>query len=162
MEILRREQTKSRESASSCADKIIRYSRQVDLGKNEILRILSERATIKSSIASLTARQEENERRRQELSPGIEQAQSSQSEQTQIIADLRKQFEEVGNQIRALQSRQKEVEETIQGMKKRLGDEAGRTGQSRGALRGIWRQCPKGHAEPVLGERRDRRRGGPF
>ena len=123
VETLRREQTKSRESASSCADKIIRYSRQVDLGKNEILRILSERATIKSSIASLTARQEENERRRQELSTGIEQAQSSQSEQTQIIADLRKQFEEVGNQIRALQSRQKEVEETIQGMKKRLGDE---------------------------------------
>ena len=123
VENLRREQTKSRESASSCADQIIRYARQVDLGKNEILRILSERATIKSNIASLTARQEENERRGQELSAGIEQAQSSQSEQTQIITDLRKQFEEVGASIRSLQSRQKEIEETIQGMKKRLGDE---------------------------------------
>lgn len=123
VESLRLEQTKARESASSCADKIIRYSRQVDLGKNEILRILSERATIKSNIASLTARQEENERRGQELTAGIEQAQSSESEQTQRIADLKKQFEEIGKNVRDLQSRQKEIEETISGMKKRLGDE---------------------------------------
>ena len=120
---LRREQTKSRESAASCADQIIRYARQVDLGKNEILRILSERATIKSNIASLTARQEENERRSQELAAGIEQAQSSETEQAQIITDLRRQFTEIAQSIRTLQARQKEIEETISGMKKRLGDE---------------------------------------
>ena len=97
---LRREQTKARESASGCADQIIRYSRQVDLGKSEILRILSERATIKSSIASLSARQEENERRRQELSAGIEQAQSSETEQSQIIDELRKQFREIAESVR--------------------------------------------------------------
>ena len=123
LEQLRREQTKARESASSCADQIIRYSRQVDLGKNEVLRILGERATIKSSIASLSARQEENERRRQELSVGIEQAQSSETEQDQIITDLRRQFTEISGSIRALQDRQKEIENTIAGMKKRLGDE---------------------------------------
>ena len=123
LEELRREQTKARESASSCADQIIRYSRQIDLGKNEVLRILSERATIKSSIASLSARQEENERRRQELSVGIEQAQSSESEQAQIITDLRRQFTEISGSIRTLQDRQKEIEATISGMKKRLGDE---------------------------------------
>ena len=123
LEQLRREQTKTRESASSCADQIIRYSRQVDLGKNEVLRILGERATIKSSIASLSARQEENERRRQELSVGIEQAQSSETEQDQIITDLRRQFTEISGSIRALQDRQKEIENTIAGMKKRLGDE---------------------------------------
>ena len=120
---LRREQTKARESASGCADQIIRYSRQVDLGKSEILRILSERATIKSSIASLSARQEENERRRQELSAGIEQAQSSETEQSQIIDDLRRQFREIAESVRRLQERQKEIESTISGMKKRLGDE---------------------------------------
>ena len=123
LEELRREQTKARESASSCADQIIRYSRQIDLGKNEILRILSERATIKSSIASLSARQEENERRRLELSAGIEQAQSSETEQAQIITDLRRQFREIAESIKALQERQKEIETTISGMKKRLGDE---------------------------------------
>ena len=123
LEQLRREQTKARESASSCADQIIRYSRQVDLGKNEVLRILGERATIKSSIASLSARQEENERRRQELSVGIEQAQSSETEQDQIITDLRRQFTEISGSIKALQDRQKEIENTIAGMKKRLGDE---------------------------------------
>ena len=123
LEELRREQTKARENASSCADQIIRYSRQIDLGKNEVLRILSERATIKSSIASLSARQEENERRRQELSVGIEQAQSSESEQAQIITDLRRQFTEISGSIRTLQDRQKEIEATISGMKKRLGDE---------------------------------------
>lgn len=123
LEQLRREQTKTRESASSCADQIIRYSRQVDLGKNEVLRILGERATIKSSIASLSARQEENERRSQELSVGIEQAQSSETEQDQIITDLRRQFTEISGSIRALQDRQKEIENTIAGMKKRLGDE---------------------------------------
>ena len=123
VEELRREQTRSRESASSCADQIIRYARQVDMGKNEILRILNGRATIKSSIASLTARQEENERRMKELSAGIERAQSSQTEQTQIITDLKSQFAEIGEQVRALQKRQKEIEETISGMKKRLGGE---------------------------------------
>ncbi len=123
LEELRREQTKAREDASSCADRIIDYSRQADLGKNEILRILSERATIRSNLASIAAREEENERRRQELSAGIEQAQSSEIEQTQILEDLRKRFTEVGAEIRILQSRQKEIEETISGMKKRLGDE---------------------------------------
>ena len=123
LEELRREQTKARENASSCADRIISYSRQVDLGKSEILRILSERATIRSNLASIAAREEENERRRQELSAGIEQAQSSETEQAQIIEDLRQKFREVGAQIKALQERQSEIEETISGMKKRLGDE---------------------------------------
>ena len=102
LEELRREQTKARENASSCADRIISYSRQVDLGKSEILRILSERATIRSNLASIAAREEENERRRQELSAGIEQAQSSETEQAQIIEDLRQKFREVGAQINAL------------------------------------------------------------
>ena len=123
LEELRREQMGAKESAASCADQIIRYSRQIDLGKNEILRILSERATIKSSIASITARQEENARRMQELSAGIEQAQSNETEQTQIITDLRKQFGEIADSIKALQERQKVIETTISGMKKRLGDE---------------------------------------
>ena len=123
LEALRREQTKAREDASSCADRIISYSRQVDVGKNEILRILSERAVIRSNLASISAREEENERRRQELSAGIEQAQSSETEQAQIIEDLRKQFAETGARIRSLQERQKQIEETISGMKKRLGDE---------------------------------------
>ena len=123
LEELRREQTGARESAASCADRIIRYSRQIDLGKNEILRILGERATIKSSIASIAARQEENERRIKELSAGIEQAQSDETEQTQIITDLRRQFSEIAASIKALQERQKEIETTISGMKKRLGDE---------------------------------------
>ena len=123
LEKLRREQTKARESASSCADQIIRYSRQIDLGKNEILRILSERATIKSNIAALTARQEENERRARELSEGIRQAQSSETEQAQIITDLKKEFIQIAESIKALQERQKEIESTIAGMKKRLGDE---------------------------------------
>ena len=109
LEELRREQTGARESAASCADRIIRYSRQIDLGKNEILRILGERATIKFSIASIAARQEENERRIKELSAGIEH--------------LRRQFSEIAASIKALQERQKEIETTISGMKKRLGDE---------------------------------------
>ncbi len=123
LEELRREQTKARESASGCADRIIRYSRQIDLGKNEILRILSERATIKSGIARISARQEEIERRSEELSAGIEQAQSSETQQTQIIEELRDQFAQIGASIKALMARQKEIENTILGMKKRLGDE---------------------------------------
>ncbi|MBQ8054401.1 MAG: chromosome segregation protein SMC [Lachnospiraceae bacterium] len=123
LEQLRREQLGAKENAAACADQIIRYSRQVDLGKNEILRILSERATIKSNIASISARQEENERRMQELSVGIEQAQSNETEQAQIITDLRRQFGEIAASIKALQERQKEIETTISGMKKRLGDE---------------------------------------
>ena len=123
LEQLRREQLGAKESAAACADRIIRYSRQIDLGKNEILRILSERATIKSNIASIAARQEENERRMQELSVGIEQAQSNETEQTQIISDLRRQFGEIASSIKAMQERQKEIETTISGMKKRLGDE---------------------------------------
>ena len=123
VEELRREQTSSRESAAFCADQIIRYSRQVDLGKNEVLRILSERATIKSGIASLTTRREENERRTEELSAGIDKAQSSETEQTQIITDLKRQFAEIGQSIKDLQARQKQIEEIISGMKKRLGDE---------------------------------------
>ena len=123
LEELRREQTKAREDASSCADRIISYSRQVDVGKNEILRILSERAVIRSNLASIAAREEENERRSRELSAGIEQAQSSETEQTQIIEDLKRQFTETGARIKSLQERQKQIEETISGMKKRLGDE---------------------------------------
>ena len=123
LEELRREQTKAREDASSCADRIISYSRQVDVGKNEILRILSERAVIRSNLASIAAREEENERRSRELSEGIEQAQSSETEQTQIIEDLKRQFTETGARIKSLQERQKQIEETISGMKKRLGDE---------------------------------------
>ena len=123
LEELRREQTKAREDASSCADRIISYSRQIDVGKNEILRILNERAVIRSNLASIAAREEENERRERELSAGIEQAQSSETEQVQIIDDLKKQFAETGERIRALQERQKQIDETISGMKKRLGDE---------------------------------------
>ena len=101
LEQLRREQLGAKESAAAC----------------------SERATIKSNIASIAARQEENERRMQELSVGIEQAQSNETEQTQIISDLRRQFGEIASSIKAMQERQKEIETTISGMKKRLGDE---------------------------------------
>ena len=89
VEELRYEQMKARESASSCADKITSYARQADLGKNEILRILSERATIKSGIASIKTRQEENERRKLELSEGIEQAHTSETINAQMIEDAK-------------------------------------------------------------------------
>ena len=123
VEALRSEQMKARESAASCADQITEYSRQADLGKNEILRIINERATIKSNIASLTARQEENERRGQELSTGIDRAQSSETEQAEIIKGLRQDFDRIGGEIRDLKARHAEIEDTISGMKKRLGDE---------------------------------------
>ena len=123
VEELRYEQMKARESASSCADKITSYARQADLGKNEILRILSERATIKSGIASIKTRQEENERRKLELSEGIEQAHTSETINAQMIEDLKDQFREISVTIKDLQTRQKEIEETIGGMKKKLGDE---------------------------------------
>ena len=122
-EEVRNEQMKARESAAACADRIAEYSRQADLGKKEILRIINERATIKSNIASLTARQEENERRRQELSTGIDKAQSSETEQEEIIEKLREEFAGIADKIRALKTRYGQIEETIAGMKKRLGDE---------------------------------------
>ena len=123
VEELRREQLRARESAASCADRITDYARQVDLGKNEILRIINERATIKSSIAGLAAKEEENERRSRELGEGIDRAQSSESEQEQIIEKLRLQFRETGAEIENLKKRQKEIDDTIAGMKKQLGEE---------------------------------------
>ncbi len=120
---LRRNRSQAQEAADRCGEKIEDLSRQAELGKSEVLRILSERATIKSTMASLQTMKEENDRRIQELSAGLEEAKTSEIEQTETISRLRDEFSGIGDQIRALSDRQAQIEEEIQSMKQRLREE---------------------------------------
>lgn len=120
---LQREQGTVSRQAENCRQQISALSEQVDLGKNEILRILSERATIKSRLAGVEIREEEIGRRERELETSLQEAQSSQTQQSLILEDLRKEFADVGDSLREMQKRQREIEDRIGEMKQRLGNE---------------------------------------
>ena len=123
MESLQKNLDEAERAFSDCTARIEELSRQSELGKNEVLRILGERATIKSRLASLSTLQQENDKRIEELSTGLEEAKSSEIEQTETITQLREEFDAVAQKIRDLSEGQKKIEEEIGTMKRRLGEE---------------------------------------
>lgn len=84
---------------------------KIEVGKNQIIETLNERATIKSKIGRYDTMMEQINLRKAELNSRILRTQSSEEEQNAAIAQLEASFESITEEITALNSDQRNDEQ---------------------------------------------------
>ncbi|MBR7045702.1 MAG: chromosome segregation protein SMC [Lachnospiraceae bacterium] len=124
------------EKASADLEQLVKdieeKSAALDHARIGVLDLIDERGSIKSRLASNTARAEQARARQKELEEALSKAQDTESVQEKILEDLQKRFETVTGEISECQLRQKDLDSQIAGKKSRLAaaDEEFRKAQS--------------------------------
>ena len=88
--------------------------------KSTILRLLDERANIKSRLASITTKEEQLDIRKAELTSKLVLAQTNREKQSEVIEEAEKLFERVSTEVRSLQKKRTDIEEELNGIKPQL------------------------------------------
>ncbi len=104
-------------------EEIRTLSETLEQGRQEVLDIVSRRATIRSRLASLETRATQLTEQRIEVQQRMQDLQSSEDLQKQKITELREEFVRIGDRIRENEAERGQIEEQIAGMKERLGAE---------------------------------------
>ncbi len=111
---------KARKEHEAVAAKVTECAGQIEDGKNGILEALSERATIKSRLASLSTMEEQIGIRKAELTSRLVSARTQENQQEERIRQLKEAFENVTARISELRKEQQEKEAQIQKAKEKL------------------------------------------
>ena len=107
-------------------------SAALDHARIGVLDLIDERGSIKSGLASASARIDQARARNKELEEALSKVQDTESVQEKLLEDLQKRFEDITSEIKECQLRQKDLDSQIAGKKSRLAaaDESFRKAQS--------------------------------
>lgn len=101
----------------SLQKKIEELNTNIEVGKNSIIQILNERASIKSKLGRFDSMQEQIQIRRAELNSRLLSVKSNEAEQETVIRDLEQQFEVVTKEIEITKLKQRQTEDRLQVIK---------------------------------------------
>ncbi len=88
--------------------------------KSKIIQTLSDRSTIKSHLASLESKKEQINIRKAELTGKLVKARSDESMQEEVIQKLQDTFDQITEEIRKMNQKQKDAENELSGIKDKL------------------------------------------
>ena len=114
--------TSAREAARASSGDVERLREELEEKRAGILEEMERRATVKSRLASLQTLQVQEDARRAEVEKELSLVSGEQTQADDAIVSLKDEFRKVGDEIRALQDGQKEIEEKIAAHKTSLGD----------------------------------------
>ncbi len=120
---IRERQDEAQSTMDDSSAEILELSALNDKLKSDVLAVMNDRASIKSTIAALTAKEEQLAVRKEEIQARLATAQSSTTEQDSIIQDLRAKFAEIGQRVSDLQKDQKRYDDRLTEMKQILRTE---------------------------------------
>ncbi len=120
LESLSADRSKAREKLDSIVEEISNINNEVENCKSRIIDTLGERSTIKSKISSLDTRQEQINIRKAELTGKLVKARSDESMQEEIIKKLQAEFDQITEEIRSMNQKQKDAENELAGIRDKL------------------------------------------
>ena len=118
--ILQREEAKA--LLLSVQGRIEELNNQIEVGKNTIIEELNKRATIKSKMGRYDSMMEQISIRKAELNARLLRVKSDEANQVETIKNLEDAFENVNKEIRTMDLEQKEMEKTLEDIRKGLSD----------------------------------------
>ena len=99
---------------------IEKLDHQIEEGKNKIITILNDRATIKSKMSSFDTMMEQMRIRKEELNSKILRARSDEAERDAEIKQLREEFQRINDQIVEVSADLRKLEEHNTAFRERL------------------------------------------
>ena len=102
--------------------RIEELNNQIEIGKNTIIEELNKRATIKSKMGRYDSMMEQISIRKAELNARLLRVKSDEATQVETIKNLEVAFENVNKEIRSMDLQQKDMEKTLEEIRKGLAD----------------------------------------
>lgn len=106
----------------SVQNRIEELNNQIEVGKNTIIEELNKRATIKSKLGRYDSMMEQIGIRKAELNARLLRVKSDEENQVETIKNLESAFEDVNKEIRSMDLKQKDMEKTLEEIRKGLSD----------------------------------------
>ena len=117
---LLQQREEARELLLSVQRRIEELNNQIEAGKNTIIEELNKRATIKSKLGRYDSMMEQIGIRKAELNARLLRVKSDEANQVETIKNLEEAFENVNKEIRAMDLEQKDMEKTLEEIRKGL------------------------------------------
>ena len=119
---LEKQREEARELLLSVQNRIEELNNQIEIGKNTIIEELNKRATIKSKLGRFDSMMEQISIRKAELNARLLRVKSDEANQVEAIKNLETAFENVNKEIRTMDIKQKDMEKSLEGIRKGLSD----------------------------------------
>ncbi len=120
LEALSGDRSEARKKLDAIVAEITEINNEVENCKSRIIETLGERSSIKSKLSSLDTRQEQINIRKSELTGKLVKARSDESQQEEIIKNLQAQFDQITDEIRTMNQKQKDSENELSGIRDKL------------------------------------------
>ena len=120
LEALSADRQEARKKLDGIISQINEINNEIENCKSRIIETLSDRSTIKSKLSSLDTRQEQINIRKAELTGKLVKARSDESQQEEIIKKLQAEFDQITDEIRAMNMKQKDSENELAGIRDKL------------------------------------------
>ena len=119
---LEKQREEARELLFSVQNRIEELNNQIEIGKNTIIEELNKRATIKSKLGRFDSMMEQISIRKAELNARLLRVKSDEANQVEAIKNLETAFENVNKEIRTMDIKQKDMEKSLEEIRKGLSD----------------------------------------
>ena len=119
---LEKQRDEARELLLSVQKRIEELNNQIEIGKNTIIEELNKRATIKSKLGRFDSMMEQISIRKAELNARLLRVKSDEANQVETIKNLETAFENVNKEIRTMDIQQKDMEKSLEEIRKGLSD----------------------------------------
>ena len=119
---LEKQREEARELLLSVQNRIEELNNQIEIGKNTIIEELNKRATIKSKLGRFDSMMEQISIRKAELNARLLRVKSDEANQVEAIKNLETAFENVNKEIRTMDIKQKDMEKSLEEIRKGLSD----------------------------------------
>ncbi len=120
LESLSADRAKARKTLDGILEEITNTNEEIESCKSRIIQTLSDRSTIKSKLSSLDTKQEQINIRKAELTGKLVKARSDESLQEETIKKLQAEFDDITNEIRTMNQKQKDSENELAGIRDKL------------------------------------------
>ncbi len=119
---LERQREEAKALLLSVQNRIEELNNQIEVGKNTIIEELNKRATIKSKLGRYDSMVEQISIRKSELNARLLRVKSDEASQVESIKNLEAAFENVNKEIRSMDLKQKDMEKSLEEIRKGLTD----------------------------------------
>ncbi|WP_026666049.1 chromosome segregation protein SMC [Butyrivibrio sp. FC2001] len=120
LEALSADRQEARKKLDGIIAQISDINNEIENCKSKIIQTLSDRSTIKSKLSSLDTRQEQINIRKAELTGKLVKARSDESQQEEIIKKLQAEFDQITEEIRTMNMKQKDSQNELDGIRDKL------------------------------------------
>ncbi|WP_022760221.1 chromosome segregation protein SMC [Butyrivibrio sp. AD3002] len=120
LEVLSADRQEARKKLDGIVASINEINNEIENCKSRIIETLSERSSIKGKLSSLDTRQEQINIRKAELTGKLVKARSDESMQEEIIKKLQAEFDQITDEIRKMNMKQKDSENELAGIRDKL------------------------------------------